>query len=106
MDHKEEARTGPDDTAPTIPSTGEAEILTKKAENDLVQCEFNLQYGSKTREKWVNPEENDTAWPEGHLLVDALRLHKPQSIHLTDLIRSFQDEAELTAQSAVPYSQL
>lgn len=73
---------------------------------DLVQCELDLQYGSKTREKWVNPEENDTAWPEGDLLVDALRLHKPQSIHLTDLIRSFQDEAELTAQSAVPYSQL
>lgn len=47
MDHKGEVRTGPDDTAPTIPSTGEAEILTKKAENDLVQCELNLQYGSK-----------------------------------------------------------
>lgn len=42
MDHKGEVRMGPDDTTPTIPSTGEAEILTKKAENDLVQCELNL----------------------------------------------------------------
>lgn len=82
MDHKGKVRPGPDDTAPTIPNTEEAEILTKKADNRRSSSVWAYPpVWKQTHEKWVNPEENDTAWPEGDSLMEALRLCKPQSIH-------------------------